>query len=42
MGVKNSGEKYRCNVCGNKVKVLEAGGGVLVCCGVSMKLESGK
>jgi superoxide reductase len=31
---------YRCNICGNKVKVVEAGGGVLVCCGVPMKLTS--
>ena len=34
------GQVYRCNICGNKVKVLEAGGGVLVCCGVPMKLEA--
>ena len=32
------GQVYRGNICGNKVKVLEAGGGVLVCCGVPMKL----
>ena len=31
------GQVYRCNICGNKVKVVEAGGGVLVCCGVPMK-----
>ena len=35
------GQEYRCKVCGNKVKVVEAGGGVLVCCGIPMKLESG-
>ncbi len=34
------GQVYRCNICGNQVKVLEAGGGVLVCCGVPMKLEA--
>ena len=34
------GQKYRGKICGNKVKVVEAGGGVLVCCGVPMKLES--
>lgn len=33
-------EIYLCKICGNKVKVLEAGGGQLVCCGVPMKLES--
>jgi superoxide reductase len=35
-----AGQVYRCNICGNQVKVLVAGGGVLVCCGVSMKLEA--
>ncbi|MEW6386737.1 MAG: desulfoferrodoxin FeS4 iron-binding domain-containing protein [Thermodesulfobacteriota bacterium] len=32
------GQVYLCKICGNKVKVVEAGGGVLVCCGVPMKL----
>ncbi len=32
------GQIYRCNICGNQVKVMAAGGGVLVCCGVPMKL----
>jgi desulfoferrodoxin-like iron-binding protein len=37
------GQVYRCNICGNKVKVVEAGGGVLVCCGVPMQsVESEK
>jgi desulfoferrodoxin-like iron-binding protein len=36
------GEEYRCKGCGNKVKITEAGGGVLVCCGIPMKLESDK
>lgn len=36
------GQEYLCKVCGNKVKVLEVGGGVLVCCGVSMKLVEGQ
>jgi len=31
------GQVYICKVCGNKVEVLVAGGGVLVCCGVPMK-----
>jgi superoxide reductase len=35
-----AGQVYRCKICGNKVKVLEAGGGALVCCGIPMKLES--
>ena len=32
------GQVYRCKICGNKVKVVESGGGTLVCCGVPMKL----
>ena len=31
------GEEYLCEICGNKVKVIEAGGGELVCCGESIK-----
>jgi len=31
------GEIYFCEICGNKVKVLEAGAGTLVCCGQPMK-----
>ena len=27
------GDIYLCKICGNKVKVLEAGKGTLVCCG---------
>ncbi|MBP7086878.1 MAG: desulfoferrodoxin FeS4 iron-binding domain-containing protein, partial [Methanomassiliicoccales archaeon] len=42
-GVKmtNVGEVYECEVCGNKVKVVEAGGGTLVCCGQDMNKVSG-
>ena len=29
-------ELYLCEICGNKVKVLEAGVGQLVCCGQPM------
>ena len=36
------GQEYLCKVCGNKVKVVEVGGGVLVCCGVPMKLVEEK
>jgi superoxide reductase len=31
------GEAYLCEVCGNKVRVLESGDGELVCCGEPMK-----
>lgn len=31
------GEIYLCEICGNKVKVIEAGAGDLVCCGENMK-----
>jgi superoxide reductase len=31
-------EVYRCNICGNIVEVLHAGGGELVCCGQAMEL----
>jgi superoxide reductase len=30
---------YKCNVCGNVVKVMEAGAGQLVCCGKPMELQ---
>jgi superoxide reductase len=32
------GDVYVCEICGNKVKVLEAGAGTLVCCGQPMKV----
>jgi superoxide reductase len=32
------GEIYLCEICGNKVEVLEAGRGTLVCCGQDMVL----
>ena len=41
MAVKNVGEKYRCNVCGNEVEVTKAGGGTLVCCDEDMELIGG-
>ena len=31
-------EVYLCKVCGNKVKVVNAGNGTLVCCGQPMIL----
>lgn len=37
------GDVYLCEICGNRVRVLEAGVGTLVCCGEDMKLvEKGK
>ena len=32
------GEIYKCEICGNVVSVIEAGGGELVCCGQPMTL----
>jgi desulfoferrodoxin-like iron-binding protein len=40
VNVKEAGEHYRCNVCGNEVDVTKAGGGELVCCGQPMELLS--
>ena len=37
MAVKELGEKYRCNICGNEVVVTKVGGGTLVCCGQDME-----
>ena len=36
------GQVYVCEICGNKVKMLVAGKGQLVCCGQSMKLTAEK
>jgi desulfoferrodoxin-like iron-binding protein len=33
----NVKEIYLCEICGNKVQVLESGAGQLVCCGQPMK-----
>ena len=42
MAVKQVGETYVCNICGNEVIVTKAGGGTLVCCGQDMeKIDSG-
>ena len=35
--VEKVGEEYKCNVCGNEVKVTKVGGGELVCCGQPME-----
>lgn len=37
--VENVGEVWRCEICGNVVKVIEAGGGELICCGAPMTKE---
>lgn len=37
MNVKQEGEKYFCEVCGNEVVVTKVGGGELVCCGKPME-----
>jgi desulfoferrodoxin-like iron-binding protein len=42
MAVKQYGDVYLCNICGNKVEVLEVGGGTLVCCGEEMELIEDK
>ena len=39
--MSQAGEIYLCEICGNKVKVLEAGGGELVCCGEPMSKVKG-
>ena len=33
-------EVYKCNLCGNMVEVINAGGGELVCCGEAMVLQT--
>ena len=37
MAVEHYGEVYLCSKCGNKVEVIEAGSGTLVCCGKEME-----
>jgi desulfoferrodoxin-like iron-binding protein len=37
-----AGQVYVCEICGNKVKMLVAGKGVLICCGQPMKLTEEK
>ena len=33
------GQVYLCEICGNKVEVIESGAGELVCCGQPMELQ---
>jgi desulfoferrodoxin-like iron-binding protein len=37
MVVKDPGEIYECEVCGNKVGVVKVGGGTLACCKQNMR-----
>jgi len=37
MAVKQIGEEYGCNICGNEVRVIKVGVGTLVCCGQDME-----
>lgn len=39
MPVKKISDVYKCEVCGNIVEVVHAGGGTLVCCGKEMVLQ---
>ena len=42
MAVEHYGEIFQCKICGNKVEVIEVGGGTLVCCAKEMKSAGGK
>jgi len=33
------GEIYYCRVCGNRVKIVRAGSGTLVCCNLKMEVS---
>ena len=35
------GDMYACKICGNIVKVISPGSGVLVCCGQPMQFVGG-
>lgn len=37
--VTDVGQVFECEICGNVVKVLETGGGELICCGEPMVLQ---
>lgn len=40
--VNERNQVYKCNICGNIVEVLHAGGGELICCGEPMNLSEAK
>ncbi|MFP3981105.1 MAG: desulfoferrodoxin FeS4 iron-binding domain-containing protein [Desulfobacterales bacterium] len=37
-----TGQVYKCDICGNVVSVVQAGEGELVCCGEAMRLLTGE
>lgn len=39
VNVSDEGQVFECEICGNVVKVLEVGGGELICCGEPMVLQ---
>lgn len=39
VSVSKEGQVFECEICGNVVTVLEAGGGELICCGEPMVLR---
>jgi desulfoferrodoxin-like iron-binding protein len=39
VNVSAEGQVFECEICGNVVKVLEVGGGELICCGEPMVLQ---
>jgi len=38
VNLTEEGQVYLCEICGNKVQVIESGAGTLVCCGQPMNL----
>jgi superoxide reductase len=40
--VKEKNEIYKCEICGNMVESIHAGGGTLICCGKDMNLLEAK
>lgn len=39
VNVSDEGQVFECEICGNIVKVMEVGGGELICCGEPMVLQ---
>ncbi len=39
VSVSGEGQVFECEICGNVVKVVEVGGGELICCGEAMVLQ---
>lgn len=38
VNINRVGDKFRYNICGEVVEVIEVGGGELICCGKPMNL----